>query len=45
MAPTEAKFDGERGFLVDSGFGIFRVNLLRSKCKTPQQTHDRNFND
>lgn len=45
MTPTEAKFDGERGFLVETGFDKFRIKLLRSESKTPQQTPDRNFKE
>jgi len=45
MTPTEAKFDGERGFLAGTGLDAYRIQLLRSKSKTPEQTPDRIFRE
>ena len=45
MTPTEAKFDGERGFLVGGEPYTTRVHLLRSKSKTPKKTPNRTFRE
>jgi hypothetical protein len=45
MTPTEAKFDGERGFLVGNGPYITRIKLLRSESKTPEQSTRSTFRE
>lgn len=45
MTPTEAKFDGERAFLVGTGPYATRVILSRSESKTPKETPNRTFRE